>query len=128
MNTFFMNGDLWKIRFVDPSDPVLIDRTNTRTVATTDPATYSVNLSNELGGDFLVRVLIHEIGHCAIWSFDLVSDIRRMVKPEYWIEAEEWICNFIADYGRQIFEAAYNFLGYDAISFVPYIINKKIAS
>lgn len=126
MTSFIMNGDVWRIRFVDPSDQILIDRTNTRTVATTDPATFSVNLSNELGGDFLVRVLIHEISHCAIFSFGLVSDIRRMVKPRYWIDAEEWACNFIADYGYKIFEAAYSFLGYEAINFVPYALNSKV--
>ena len=50
--------------------------------------------------------MIHELGHCAIFSFDLLPDIHRMVKEKYWIEAEEWMCNFIADYGMMIFSIA----------------------
>lgn len=49
------------------------------------------------------QVLIHELGHCALFSFDLICDIHQMVSREFWIEAEEWICNFIADYGMMIF-------------------------
>lgn len=39
-------------------------------------------------------------------SFGLLKAIHRMVKPEYWIDAEEWVCNFIADYGYGIFQIA----------------------
>lgn len=60
-------------------------------------------------------------------SFSLLDDIHRMVKREYWIEAEEWICNFIADYGMGIFEAAYSVLGPDAWRVVPYEIERFVA-
>lgn len=59
-----------------------------------------------LHGEFQERVLIHELGHCAIFSFNLQYDIHKGVKEEYWLEAEEWLCNFIAEYGQQIFETA----------------------
>lgn len=127
MGHFFINGYLWKVAFVDPDDPMLVDRTGTRTVATTDPTTNFVYLSNDLVGDFLIRVLIHEIGHCALFSFDLLGDIHRMVKPEYWIEAEEWICNFIADYGMDVFRSVSTVLGYDAIAYVPRGVEMLIA-
>lgn len=42
-----------------------------------------------------------------------------MVKPEYWIEAEEWICNFMADYGFTIYSAAFKVVGYEAWKYVP---------
>ena len=128
MNTFTMNGYFWKIRFVNPLSAYLIDRTNTRTVATTDPAEHTVYLSNALHGDFLTRVLIHELGHCAMASYHLLDDIHRMTYPKYWIEAEEWVCNFIADYGFQIFSAAYDVLGDDAWLYVPYHFDRQLAS
>lgn len=127
MNSFLLNGYLWTIKFVSPNDPMLVDRTHTRTVATTDPTTGVIYLSYELQGDLLVRVLVHEIGHCAIFSFHLLDDIHRAVYPEYWIEAEEWVCNFIADYGLKIFAAAYSVLGNDAWIFIPYELEKLIA-
>ena len=32
LRQFYMNGDLWKVRFVLPYDSVLIDRTGQRTL------------------------------------------------------------------------------------------------
>lgn len=105
MHRFTMNGYLWRVCYVNPNDPMLVDRSGTLTVATTDPSTLCVYISNAIQGSFLYRVVIHELGHCAIYSFGLVDDIHRMTYPEYWVEIEEWICNFIADYGQTIFDA-----------------------
>lgn len=127
MNSFFMNGYLWRIKFVNPNSPLLVDRTGVLTVATTDPKAQCIYLSSKLTGDFLLTVLVHELGHCAMFSFNLLDDIHRMVNPEHWIEAEEWVCNFIADYGLTIFSVAYSFLGKDAWIFVPHEIEKMIA-
>ena len=126
MNSFIMNGYFWRIEFVDPYSDMLIDRLGHATVATTDPATHCVYLSNALSGDFFNRVLVHELGHVTMVSFGLLDDIHRMVKPEYWIEAEEWVCNFIADYGRRIFEIVYDILGDDAWLFVPYQLERFV--
>lgn len=127
MNQFLLNGDLWRIRVVDPGSPMLVDRTGTKTVATTDPRTKCVYLSGEIHGEFLFRVLIHELGHCAMISFDLLRDIRRLARPEHWIEAEEWVCNFLADYGMAIFRIAFQWLGYDAWRIIPEELENMIA-
>lgn len=119
MSTFKMNGYSWQVFRVKDDSPMLVDRTNTLTVATTDPETFSIYLSEKLHGNFLVTVLIHELGHCALFSFHLIEDIHRMTYPEYWIEAEEWVCNFIADYGFKIFSAAYKTLGMRALDQIP---------
>lgn len=99
---FELNNDIWHVFVVDPDSDLLVDRTNTRTVATTDPATYSIYLSSNLGGDLLVRVLIHEISHCILVSYDLLGRIHRMTKKRYWIEMEELICNVVANYVMEI--------------------------
>lgn len=127
MRYFYLNGYLWRVIFVDPLDNELIDRTGKRTVATTDPYTGSVYISNTLYGEFLVKVLLHEIGHCAMVSFQLLDDIHRMVHPVYWIEVEEWVCNFIANYGMLIFQSAYQVLGVDAIAHVPQEVERLIS-
>lgn len=122
-----MNGYLWCVRYVDPESNYLIDRTGALTLATTDPDTLCVYISNELQGDFLIRVLVHEIGHCALFSFDLLGEIHKVVDPYYWIEAEEWVCNFIADYGLKIFSVARSILGDNAWVFIPYELERLIA-
>lgn len=110
MNAVSINGYLWNIKIVDPENPNLIDRTYTARVATTDPIHYTIYLSNELEGDFLVRVLRHELAHAVIFSYGLLSYIHNFSPPEKWIEAEEWICNFIADYGSSIINMTYDIL------------------
>lgn len=121
-----MNGYLWRIRFVDSGSSYLVDRTGTRTVGTTDPKRRVIFLSEDLYGQLLVKVLIHEIGHCAIVSFGLLGDIRKAVKPEYQLQAEEWICNFFTDYGIRIFSAAYEVAGEDVWTIIPYEIERII--
>lgn len=74
-----------------------------------------------------MKILIHELGHCALVSYSLLDDIHKVVKPEYWIWAEEWVCNFIADYGTKIFSIAYSVLGNDAWMFIPYELDRVIA-
>lgn len=126
MSTFRMNGYSWQIQRVTPDDPMLVDRTGVRTVATTDPMTRTVYLSTDLYGDFLIQVLLHELGHCALFSFGLIEELHRMVYPEYWMDAEEWVCNFIADYGFQIFSSAYRTLGWRALDKIPEGLEKWI--
>ena len=111
MNSFYLNGLLWQIEFVEPFNPMLYDRTGSQRVATTDPITCKIYMLRTLNGDFLRRVLCHELGHAAMISYNLLDEIHRMVYPRYWIEMEEWICNFIADYGLSIFNVAYSILG-----------------
>lgn len=122
-----MNGYLWKIRDVSPNSPLLVDRLGESCVATTDPRTRCIYLSNQLKEDFRTRVLLHELGHCVMFSYDLLDEIHRMVEPEHWVETEEWICNFIADYGREIFRTAYDTLGDEAWLFIPYELERMIA-
>ena len=109
-NTFFINGYLWRVCYVNPNDPYLVDRTNSLRVATTDPSRYCVYLSSELSGDFLRTVLVHELGHAVMFSYGLLPAIHSFVKPDHWIEAEEWVCNFVADYGDGIFDIANDIL------------------
>lgn len=122
-----MNGYLWRIRTVAYDDPELIDTTGHRSVATTDWERRVVNLSEELHDKFKARVLIHELGHCALFSFGLIDEIRRYVYPEYWIEAEEWICNFLCDYAEEIFRVASSYLGNDGWICIPKELERLIA-
>lgn len=124
---FHMNNILWTVIFVNSQDERLIDRTNRLRVATTDINNHIVYLSDKLHGDFLSRVFIHELGHVTMESFGLLKDIHSMVSKRYWIEIEEWICNFIADYGYGIYQITRSFLGNDAMKHIPKEIEKLVA-
>ena len=127
LTRFIMNGYLWKVKFTYPSDPILIDRTNTITCGVTDLDTMTIYLADNLHGDFLNRVLIHELGHCAMFAYNLLPELHRMVKRKYWIEAEEWCCNLLANYGNEIYSIAYSVLGDEAIRFIPYELERLVS-
>lgn len=77
-----------------------------------------MNFVNRLlaGNPQLRRVLIHELGHVTLVSYGLLPELHRMVKSAYWVDAEEWACNWIADYGNMIFRKGSQILGYDILS------------
>lgn len=97
-----MNGIHWVLEYVNPFNPFLIDRTGRLTLATTDPITKRVYVSNGLRGSMLRKVVMHELAHCALVSYDLLDDLHRIVRPGCLLEAEERLCNFIAEYGLKI--------------------------
>lgn len=119
MNCFYMNRILWHVEVSKNTSPMLVDRTGTSRLGTTDLSTHTVYLSDALDEDMKARVLIHELGHCALLSYNLLYDIHKMVRKEYWLEAEEWLCNYLTDYGIYIFEALFEVLGPSALNAIP---------
>lgn len=128
MDSFLMNGYLWRVKWVSSNSLDLVDRTGKKRLATTDPRARHIYLSNELEGDSLKnRVLIHELSHAVMFSYGLLDRLHFYVRPEYWIEAEEWVCNFIADYGYLIFRITSDILGERAWLFIPYELERLVA-
>lgn len=127
-DTFILGGHRWHVSLVPSHSPLLVERTGRLTVATTDPAERLVCLSEELRGGFLLRVLIHELTHAAMAEFGLAGELRRMVRPGFEVEAEEWACNLLADYGMAVFNAAAEVLGGSAWKAVPAEFERMLAA
>ena len=127
LTQFEMNGYLWRVRFTYPSDPVLIDRTGALTCAVTDPETMTIYLSDELSGEFLTRVTLHELAHAMMCSYNYLPIIHQYCKKRYWVDMEETITNIIADRAAEIFQRAYEIVGDEAIRFVPYGLERLVA-
>lgn len=64
-----------------------------------------------LHGELLNRVFIHELGHCVMFSYGLLPELHRMIKKRYWVDAEEFICNILADYSHFVIGTARDILG-----------------
>lgn len=127
IDEFYMNGLRWRVRFTYPTDRILVDRTGTLTIGVTDSATMTIYLSNELRGEFLTRVVLHELSHAMMYSYHYLDEIHRYCKKRYWIEMEELIANLIANQAKEIFQRAYDIVGDDAIRFVPYMLEQFVA-
>lgn len=80
-------------------------------LATTDIRLHAIYIYEGLSGSLLRRVVTHEMGHAVMASYGLIEELRRFVKPEYQIEAEEWVCNLIADYGLLILSRSAEVVG-----------------
>lgn len=102
MSKFVINGQCWRLKYVSSHDRHLIDRTGVPTLGTTDPRFHRLYLCKELDYYTRKRVLMHELSHCVMISYGLIEKLHVYVRPEYWFEAEEDLCNFIADYSEEI--------------------------
>lgn len=127
IDSFYMNGDFWTVRFVNPTNRILVDRTGTLTVGVTNPVDRTVYLSSALRGNFLTRVTLHELAHAMMISYGYLEQIHLYCKKRYWIDMEEFIANLIADRAYEIFERAYDIVGDQAIRFVPYGMERLVA-
>ena len=127
INGFYMNGDWWSVRWAEPTDPILVDRTNVLTCAVTDPVTMTIYMSNKLRGEFLTRVVLHELSHAMMYSYNYLDEIHRYCKKRYWIEMEELIANLIADRAFEIYQRAYDITGDQSIQFVAYELERSAA-
>ena len=127
IDEFYMNGLHWRIRFVNPNSDILIDRTLSKTVAVTDPDTMTIYLSNKLHGEFLTRVVLHELSHAMMISYGYLEQIHKYCKKRHWVDMEELIANLIAQQAKEIFERAYDIVGDEAIRFVPYALERVAA-
>lgn len=103
-----MNGYHWRIIEVDPHSDFLVDRTGQYTVGTTDPFRQEIYISKAISGELKSRVIVHELSHALMFSYYLIDDLHSVVSPDHWFEAEEMLCNLIADYGQKIFEVYNN--------------------
>lgn len=127
LTRFILNNYIWKIKVVSANSPYLIDRLGSMTVATTDPDELCIFLSEELSGDFKKRVIAHEMGHAFCFSFGLLQEIWDCCYPDRRIQMEEFICNFVADYGERIFEITYKIMGDEALVRLPQYLERLVA-
>ncbi len=89
-----INNIKWDIKFV-PLDSYLLSREDGSTaIGVCDDNLKTIFICNTLQGDFLKKVLCHEITHAAMFSYDV----------ELTIDQEELIADLIATYGEEIVE------------------------
>lgn len=127
IDKFYMNGLRWNVRWTKSTDPILVDRTGSLTVAVTDPDTMTIYLSNGLRGSFLTTVVLHELSHAMMISYGYLEQIHKYCKKRHWVDMEELIANLIANQAKEIFQRAYDIVGDDAIRFVPYGLERSVA-
>lgn len=89
---FLINNIYWKIASVPPDFPLLQRINGQYSVGACDNLTRTIYLSNALYGDFLKKVLCHEITHAAMFSYNV--DLS--------IEQAQLVADLISTYGEEI--------------------------
>lgn len=89
---FLINNIYWKIALVSPNFPLLQRMNGSYAVGACDNLTRTIYINNTLHGDFLRKVLCHEITHAAMFSYNV--DLS--------IEQQELIADLISTYGEEI--------------------------
>lgn len=95
---FRLNGTVWRVVFVEPSNPGLIDRTNTLRLATTDPVSHIIRISSAVVPPLLDKVLLHEVAHAITISYGLLDFLGIMIPDKYRISVEEWAVQLVENY------------------------------
>nr|DAF92601.1 MAG TPA: PolyVal Metallopeptidase superfamily domain [Siphoviridae sp. ctNLX12] len=93
---FKINNKTWEIVKISRQNPMLMRSDGSRTVGMTDRDTKRIYLADDLRGKFLDRVLCHELCHAFCLSYNVYMDI----------DTEEIVADFLATYGREVFEIA----------------------
>lgn len=86
-----INGERWRVRLVPPSDPSLIFPSG-KALGCCSDITKTIYINNTLSPSLLKKVLLHEITHAVLYSYNISI-------PNY---EEEIIADLIATYGNEI--------------------------
>ena len=104
-----INNIAWNIKFIPGSSGELQRYDGTYTIGMTDNRQKIIFLYDGLDGALLYKVLCHEMVHAFCFSYDL----------RFSVEEEERLADFIATYGKDIFDMTDEAIGH--------IIRNKIA-
>ena len=91
---FTINGEHWSIKMCSVHHPMLIRSDGSLSVGACDDASKTIYLNGNLRGNFLKKVLCHELTHAAMFSYNV----------ELSIEQEELLAELIATYGEEIID------------------------
>lgn len=111
MRPFVVNGRLWRVVSSHPDDPRLIDRTGVRRIATADPSTSTIHVSDEVRPPLLDRVMVHEVAHAVTMSYGLLDSLHEIIPPDSRVAVEEWAVGLVEEFGMEALALASESLG-----------------
>ena len=89
---FTINGEYWQIVMCSANHPMLIRNDGSLSVGACDDTSKTIYLNENLHGNFLKKVLCHELTHAAMFSYNVYLSL----------EQEELLAELICTYGEEI--------------------------
>lgn len=87
MVNFKINGHIWSLEFVSPTNPILYVGNGKYTYGVTIPEWQSIYIADDVGGKFLKNIIAHELSHAEFAA-------RGVKVPSY---IEEVLADIISD-------------------------------
>lgn len=87
-----INGELWRVRLVHPSHPLLTAYRTTPAIGCCDDISKTICISNALSPSMIRKVLCHEIVHAMMYSYNVDLSYQE----------EELVADLISTYGDEI--------------------------
>ena len=94
----YINKIHWKIEFTDRDEDLYLD--GVKRLGITDKRKHVIYLDNNLKGALLKKVLLHELTHAWLCSYDY--DIS--------VEFEEFLCSFVDTHAEEIIDTLYSLI------------------
>lgn len=111
MRSIVINGDVWRVIRVPAGDPRLVDRTGMCRLATTDPRSRTISISESVHPPLLDKVLLHEVTHAITVSYDLLRPMRESVPRRSWVPSEEWAVQLVENHAIEALRLSRKVLG-----------------
>lgn len=89
---FIVNNHIWHLQFVKGGSENLRRSDGSYTFGVTDNSVKTVFLMRNMSDYMTERVICHELTHCICFEYGISIPL----------ETEEWLCNFMADHGKEI--------------------------
>lgn len=89
---FLINNIYWKLVFVEPNYPLLINYDGNYSIGACDNLTRTIYINNTLTGNLLKKVLCHQLTHAAMFSYGVLLSLQQ----------QELVANLISTYGDEI--------------------------
>lgn len=89
---FTVNGNTWVVKFVRLADKNLRRSDGSFTLGICDNNIKTIFIANNQSDYKTEHILCHEITHAICFEYNIILPI----------DTEEWLCNFMADHGKEI--------------------------
>ncbi len=89
---FLINNIYWKLAFVEPNYPLLMNYNGNYSIGACDNLTRTIYINNTLTGNLLKKVLCHQLTHAAMFSYGVILSLQQ----------QELVADLISTYGEEI--------------------------
>lgn len=111
MRPLVIRGNVWRVVRVTPGDPLLVDRTGTSTIATTDPLRKVIRISTSVPLSMFDRVYLHEVAHAIMDETGVTELLSAVSDRDRRILLEETLAWFLETHAIEAIDAASRSLG-----------------